>query len=175
MFEFSFLETGFSDLVLLGSRLDSVRLYSLVLGIGTLAGGVLLLLNHKRQLDEVLGSRPESRIADFEQRKYRRRASASTMIACLGCLLAGLYWVTDEKVFAIFILMILTLLVGIFGLAIFDLFSVGLHHIATPDQKEQKKLIQEYLREREKLLNKVAATESVTGPDAESESASESG
>ncbi len=145
--------------------LNNVKAYALILGIGALLGGVYLLLNHKQTLDAVLASREPDRVKTFESRKYRRRASASTMIACLGCLLAGLYWVTDQKVFAVFILMILGLLVGIFCLAVLDLFSVSLHHIANPDEKTQKKMIEDYLREREKLLNKVAAEEENNKPE----------
>ena len=137
------------------AEFGNVRTYSLLLGIGAFCGGILLLLNHKRTLDEIIERRESDRVVAYETRKFRRRASASTMIACLGCMLAGLYWVTDAKVFAIFIMLILALLLGIFGLALIDLFSVGLHHIATPDQKTQRKMIEDYLREREKLINKV--------------------
>ena len=70
------------------------------------------------------------------------------MITSVGCMLAALFWVTEAKIFAAFILMILTLLLGILGIAIIDLFSVGLHEIARPDESQKEK-IQEYLRQRE--------------------------
>ena len=96
---------------LLAGASESARVYSLVLGLGGLAGGVLLFLNHKRHLSEVIAEKPAERIIAFEQRKYRRRSIVSAMIASAGCMLAALFWVTDERVFVVFIMMILGLLV----------------------------------------------------------------
>jgi hypothetical protein len=126
-----------------------VRNYALAFGIAGLVGGVLLFINHKRRVNEVLASDASERVKTFETRKYRRRTVVSAMVASAGCMLAALYWVTDAKVFSAFILMILTLLVGILGVALFDLFSVGLHQIATPDEASQKAMIEDYLRKRE--------------------------
>ncbi len=133
---------------LIAAAFDGVRGYSLFLGLGGLACGVLLFLNHKWHLDSVLESGVADRIKDFESRKFRRRAIASSMITSVGFMLAALYWVTEPKIFTAFILMILTLLLGILGIAIIDLFSVGLHEIARPDESQKEK-IQEYLRQRE--------------------------
>lgn len=149
------LELFTTDSLLLAHNFDNIRFASLIIGLGVFSGGVLLLINHKRHIDQVADGNASDRIKAFEARKFRRRAAVSTMIACLGCTLGALYWVTDQKVFAVFIMMSLALLLGIFGLAVIDFFSVGLHHLATPDQKAQKKMIEEYLRQREKLLNKV--------------------
>jgi hypothetical protein len=129
---------------------ESVRNYSLALGIGGIAGGILLFVNHKKQLDAILASGAEERAKAYESRKYRRRAIASAMIASLGCMMAALYWVTDARVFSVFILMIMALLIGILGVALIDMFSVGLQQIATPDEKSQKAMIEELLRRREK-------------------------
>ncbi len=46
--------------------------------------------------------------------------------------------------------MILTLLLGIMGMALIDLFSVGLRQLGTPDKEAEKRMIEEYLRQREK-------------------------
>ena len=128
---------------------ENIRNYSLALGIGAVAGGVLLFVNHKRHLLEILASDAAERVKAYESRKYRRRATASAMIASVGCMLAALYWVTDARIFSIFILMILSLLVGILGVALIDLFSVGLQQIATPDDQSRKAMIEEFLRQRE--------------------------
>lgn len=129
---------------------ENVRSYALALGIGGLAGGILLFINHRRQLESILASDADERTRAFEQRKYRRRAIVSAMIASVGCMMAALYWVSDAKVYSAFILMILTLLLGIMGMALIDLFSVGIQQIGTPDKAAEKKMIQEYLRQREK-------------------------
>lgn len=131
---------------------------SLILGLGTIAGGTLLLIQHKRQLKEALAQRPPERIVAFEERKFRRRSLASALIASVGVMLASLYWVDDQRVFAVFIMMILGLLIAIVGLAFFDLFSVGLNQIASPDQKAHKAMVDEYLRQRE-LANEKESVE----------------
>lgn len=128
---------------------ENIRNYSLVLGIGGIAAGVLLFINHKRHLDHMLASDAAERVKVYESRKYRRRATASAMIASVGCMLAALYWVNDAGVFSVFILMILSLLVGILGVALIDLFSVGIQQIATPDDQSRKAMIEELLRQRE--------------------------
>lgn len=146
---FSLASTDISSGLLI-AVFDNVRNYSLALGIGAFSGGILLFNNHKRHLETVLSSRPDERTAGFEIRKYRRRAIVSAMIASVGCMLAALYWVRDARVYSAFILMILTLLLGIMGMALIDLFSVGIHQIGTPDKEAEKKMITEYLRQREK-------------------------
>lgn len=143
-----------TELIGLIAAFESVRRYSLALGIGGLAGGILLFINHKKQLDAVLANNVEPRIRNFETRKYRRRATASAMIASVGCMLSALYWVSDARVFSAFILMILSLLIGILGVALFDLFSVGLQQIASPDEKSRKAMIEEFLRKRDELSQK---------------------
>ena len=134
---------------LLLAEFESIRNYTLAIGIGGIAGGILLFINHKRQLDTQLASDANERVKGFEIRKFRRRSAASAMIMSAGLMMAALYWVTEPKVFAVFIMMILTLLLGILGVALMDLFSVGIQQIATPDESSQKKMIEEYLKSRE--------------------------
>lgn len=129
---------------------ERIRNFTLVLGLSGIATGILLYINHKRHLDRVLSEKPSERIANFEMRKFRRRAVTSVMITSVGLMMAALFWVTDAKVFSSFILMILTLLVGILGIAFVDMFSVGLHQIGTPDERSQKAMIEEYLQKRQK-------------------------
>ena len=129
---------------------SNIRNISLVMGLGGIAGGIILFINHKRHLANVIASRPEQRIVDFEERKFRRRSIVSAMIASTGLMMAALYWVNEAKIFAVFIMMILGLLVAILGVALIDMLSVGLHQIATPDEKARKAMVKEFLRQREK-------------------------
>lgn len=140
------------------AELANVRSSSLVVGIGILAGGVLLFINHKREIDEVVTSEVADRIKAFEMRKFRRRAIISSMIVSVGLMMAALYWVNEQRVFAIFILMILALLVGISGLALIDFFSISLQQIGTPDKAAEKALLEEHLRQR-KLLERAREEE----------------
>lgn len=137
------------SLTMLGA-FENVKNVALAMGLGGLAGGIILFVNHKRHLATVLAKEKDKRIVAYENRKFRRRAIVSAMIASAGCMMAALYWVVDVRIFAVFILMILGLLVAILGVALIDLFSVGLHQIATPDPKAHKAMVEEYLRQRKK-------------------------
>ncbi len=130
------------------SAFESVRNYALAIGVGGVAGGILLYINHKRHLDQQLAGDANERVKSFEMRKFRRRSIASAMITSAGLMMAALYWVTDVKVYSVFMLLIVSLLVGILGVALFDLFSVGIQQIATPDEESQKAKIEEYLKSR---------------------------
>lgn len=129
---------------------SNIRNISLALGLGGIACGIILFINHKRHLKNVLAGRPEQRIVAYEERKFRRRSIVSAMIASTGLMMAALHWVNDAKIFAVFIMMILGLLVAILGVALIDLLSVSLQQIATPDDQAQKAMVKEYLRQREK-------------------------
>ena len=139
--------------VLLGVS-ESIRGYCLTIGICGFIGGVFLFLNHRRHFDEVVNSDASERVVKFELRKFRRRSIVSAMITSVGCIMSSLFWVSDERVFCVFILMTLGLLAAILGVAIIDMFSVGLQQIATPDQKAEKAMVDEYLRQREKLAQR---------------------
>ena len=139
--------------ILLGA-FESIRGSALAIGIAGFVGGVILFLNHRRHWEEVTGSDAPERILKFEHRKFRRRSINSGMITSAGLMMAALFWVSEERVFSIFILMILGLLVAILGVALIDLFSVGLQQIATPDPKAEKAMVEEYLRQREILAER---------------------
>lgn len=133
---------------------ENIRGYSLAIGLFGFFSGVFLFLSHRRQWAKVISGDTPERVVKFEHRKFRRRSIVSAMIASVGCIMSSLFWVTDGRVFSIFILMTLGLLVAILGVAIIDMFSVGLHEIATPDQKAEKAMVDEYLRQREKLAKR---------------------
>ena len=144
-----FAELGLVDLSLLAFSGD-IRLISLLMGMCGLVAGLALLLAHKSRIDNVLESEKSERLIRFERRKYRRRALASSLIASVGGMLAALYWVTDPKVFSIFILVILALLVCILMIAFFDLFSVGLQELTRTDSAADRQAIEEFLQKRRK-------------------------
>ena len=133
---------------------ESIRGYSLAIGLCGFFVGVFLFLSHRRQWEDVVSSDASERIVKFELRKFRRRSIVNAMITSVGCIMAALFWVTDGRVFSIFILMTLGLLVAILGVALIDMFSVGLHEIASPNQKAEKAMVDEYLRQREKLAQR---------------------
>ena len=130
---------------------QSVKNFAFLLGLGSVAGGVLSLFAHKRQLDDVFSTPHTASELRFESRKYRRRAIASSLIASQGIMLAGLAFVDEIRTVAIFISIILLLLVGILGTAMFDFFSVGINEIARKDDSARKALVDEYVRQRNKL------------------------
>ena len=129
---------------------EGVMGYCLVFGIAGLIGGLVLLSAHKSALDQAMETESNERVQRFEIRKFRRRATASSMIASAGCMMAALYWVDDPRVFSIFILLILGLLLLILTIAFFDMFSVGLQTLTRTDDAARKALVDEYLRQRKK-------------------------
>lgn len=141
----------FDTLPILIGLSESAKNFSLLLGLGSIAGGVVSLYAHKHRLDEVFDNPHTKSELQFESRKYRRRAIASSMIASQGIMLAGIAFVDELRTVAIFISIILVLLVGILGIAMFDFFSVGINEIARKDDKARKELVDEYVRQRNKL------------------------
>jgi hypothetical protein len=143
------LESIESIQLLLGFN-ESVMAYCLAFGIAGLVGGLALLSAHKAALDQAMATENNERVQRFEIRKFRRRATASSMIASVGCMMAALFWVDDPKVFSIFIMLILTLLLLILTIAFFDMFSVGLQSLTRTDDAAREALVEEYLRQRKK-------------------------
>ncbi len=130
---------------------QNVKNFAFLLGLGSVTGGVVSLFAHKRQLDDVFGTPHSASELRFETRKYRRRAIASSLIASQGIMLAGLAFVDEIRTVAIFISIILLMLVGILGVAMFDFFSVGINEIGRKDDKARKALVDEYVRQRNQL------------------------
>lgn len=125
-----------------------------IIGMVAFAGGVLLMIRHKRQIDEVYANERDQNVLAFEQRKFKRRGIASTMVASMGVMLISLYWARDPYVFATLISLVLLLLLAAMVLACLDVLSVGLHSITVDDKVARKKMVEEYVRQREKLKQK---------------------
>ena len=138
----------FEPVVLLAS-LESIRGFSLALGVVGIATGIVLFAAHQRSYDEATRNESDERLRRFETRKFRRRATVASMIASVGCLMAALNWVSEARVFSIFILIILSLLLGILGIAIFDMFSVSLQALTRDDGERRKQIVEEVLRRRQ--------------------------
>ncbi len=128
-----------------------------MLGITAIASGLFLFVNHRRHLNDVMSDPQNKRILAFEIRKYRRRTAISAMITSTGFMLAALNWVNEPRVFTVFIMMILGLLLAILVIAFFDLFLVGLQQIATPDPRSQKAMIEAFLKQREEAAAQARA------------------
>ena len=129
---------------------QNVKSFALVLGIASVAGGLLALQAQKRQLEEVQNSGAGDREQLYESRKFRRRGMVSTLIASQGIMLCGIAFVEDVRTLAILVSIILLMLVGILGTAMFDFFSVGLKELARKDDGTARKaLVEEYARQQE--------------------------
>ncbi|QEG21527.1 hypothetical protein [Mariniblastus fucicola] len=142
---------------------QNVKNIALLLGLGSVAGGIVSLFAHKRQLDDIFEAPHTASELQFESRKYRRRAIASSLIASQGIMLAGISFVDELRTLAIFISIILLMLVGILGIAMFDFFSVGINEIARKDDKARKALVDEYVRQRNKLAQQKEENEEPPG------------
>ena len=130
-------------------QLSSVRDVSLGLGIAIFIVGMLSMFSHRRSLDRAFEEPMTGQQVNFENRKYRRRVFVAGMIASLGIMIAAIYWVEEPRAFASLILIILGTLLGILGIALIDMYSVGLQALARTDEPERKKLIEKYLKERQ--------------------------
>lgn len=130
-----------------------------VIGLAAFAGGVLLMFRHKREIEGVQASVKDSRQLRFEKRKYRRRSLASAMIAAIGILMTSLYWARELEAFATLISVVLILLLAVMFLAFLDLMSVSLQRVTEDDPSARKKLVDEYLRQRQKRVDPVEDTD----------------
>ncbi len=139
---------------------DQSRFTLVVVGLMAFAGGVLLMCRHKRDIEEVHATVKDARKLRFEQRKYRRRSLASAMIAALGILMTSLYWARELEAFATLISVVLILVLAVMVLAFLDLMSVSLQRVTEDDPSARKKLVNEYLRQRQKLLDRADDVES---------------
>lgn len=143
---------------------QNAKNFALLLGAGSVAGGVVSLFAHKRHLDEVFNTPHTPRELGYEARKYRRRSIASSLIASQGIMLAGIAFVDELKTIAIFISIILVMLVGVLGVAMFDFFSVGLNELARKDDSARKAMVDEYVRQRNRIKEQQDDSEEVS-PD----------
>ena len=140
----------------------------LLIGLLAMFGGIVLMFRHRAHLREVLSVSRDPKERLFEVRKFRRRATTSAMISSIGVMIASLYWATDGRVFGALIFMILILLVGVFGLAILDIMSVGVQHIAYGERTDEDELIRQYAEFRKKqVADAEAAAENGDPADAD--------
>ena len=128
---------------------ESSREFALLLGLVTFIGGLLAMFSHQRSYKETF-ERPLKRSEIvFESRKYRRRIVVAALISSLGVMIAGLKWITEPRQFASLVLIILMTLVAIFGIALIDMYSVGLQAYAQKKDVNRKQLLEDY-RQRKK-------------------------
>ena len=147
--------------------MEDVQTWALVIGIGTIAGGILLMIRHKRALEEVEQQERDERIRTIALKKFRRRTTASTLIAAMGVLIASLRWAREPIVFSLLIGLILIAIVAILFLAFLDLMTVSLHRLADTHDEAREQLIQDYLRQRKRLLENTTPEDPPTDESAE--------
>ena len=139
-----------SSFTLLAFDLDpSLRNVMLVLGALCFFAGILMMFRHRAAIEAVEKDEQDPRIRLFETRKFRRRGLVNAMISSMGCMMAATYWANEARVFAILLMIVLTLLLGILGMALLDMVSVGLNTFSKTDDESREKLVQEVLRRRE--------------------------
>ena len=139
-----------SSLTLLAFDLDpSLRKAMLVLGILCFFGGIMMMFRHRAAIEAIEANEKDPRVRLFETRKFRRRGLVNAMISSMGCMMAAIYWADEARVFGILLMIVLTLLLGILGMALLDMVSVGLNTFSKTDDESREKLVQEVLRRRE--------------------------
>ncbi|MEM7457304.1 MAG: hypothetical protein AAF456_23380 [Planctomycetota bacterium] len=139
----------------------------LLIGLLALSGGIVLMFRHRRHLQIMLRESRDPKVRLFEVRKFRRRATTSAMIASIGVMIASLYWATDGRVFTSLIFMILILLVGVFGMALLDIMSIGVQHIAYGERTDDDALIKQYAEWRKKQVADAEKSEDAPPPPEE--------
>lgn len=156
----------FDSLPLAFTLSDNVKGAAMVLGLLSLAGGIFSLLAQKRQLEDVYAGSPTDQELRYESRKYRRRSMVSTLIASQGIMMCGIAFAEDPKTVAILVSIVSLMLVGILGVAMFDVFSVGLKQIASKeDDSARKALVEEYVRQRDRLAEQQDETEELSSDE----------
>ncbi len=128
---------------------QTVRTILLFIGLAAAISGVMLMLGHQREMQTTENDQVNKRKFKHAQRKFRRRMTGSLLIALVGLLLAALYWVTQPRVFAAIVVIMLSLLLALMVLAFFDMFNIGLQVLTDPQDEKRKELVQEVLRRRE--------------------------
>ena len=136
-----------------------------VIGLAAVAGDIIMMLKHKSDVDQVFENERDERVRDFEQRKFRRRSLASSMIAAMGILMVSLNWAHDPSTFISLISVVLLLLLAVMFIAFLDLMSVSLHSVTHDDKNARDKMVKEYLRQRKKLVDRVESHESTNNED----------
>ena len=127
---------------------ETSRDLSLVLGIVTFIGGLLAMFSHQRSYKDTFDQPMTRGEIIFESRKYRRRIVVAGLISSLGLMIACLKWVIEPRQFASLILIILFTLLAIFGIALIDMYSVGLQAMTRKKEINRKQLIEDYMERK---------------------------
>lgn len=136
----------------------------LLMGLACFAGGILLMIQHRREWLVSLAERADSRTRRFEERKFRRRALLASMISSAGCVMTSLYWLVEPRLWAMMMGVLLLILLGIVAIAFLDLFSISLREISEPNPQAQQEMLRTYLELREKRRREQATGEPETPP-----------
>jgi hypothetical protein len=144
---------------------ETSRDLSLLLGVFTFAGGLLTMFSHQRGYKATFEQPLTRGEIVFESRKYRRRIVVAGLISSLGLMIACLKWVVEPRQFASLILIILFTLLAIFGMALIDMYSVGLQAITRKKDINRQQLIEDYMERKkaEHASQSVNRDESETG------------
>jgi hypothetical protein len=113
-----------------------------LMGVASFAAGILLMIYHRREWDDVRQRERLVRNRAFEEKKFRRRAFVAALISSVGAVMISLNWVVDPRTFSLLLVLMFTLLVAILILATVDLMSVGLHQMSTVDAQAKRAMIQ---------------------------------
>ena len=143
-----------SYIYLLGEPNQATRSWTIAIGLAAFAGGVLLMVRHKREIDEYHRLKTDPHELEFQQRKFRRRTLASTLFAAMGILMTSLYWARDPYAGATLVSLVLLLLLAVMFLASLDIMSVGLHSVTVDDHQARQEMVDEYVRQRKLLMQK---------------------
>lgn len=141
----------------------------LLMGLACFAGGILLMIQHRRDWLVSLGMRADARTRQFEERKFRRRALLASMISSAGCVMSSMYWLVEPKLWAMMMGVLLLILVGIVGIAFLDLFSVGLREMSEPNPEAQREMLRTCLELREKRRQEQVDAKPESPPSEEQE------
>ena len=121
---------------------------SLVIGVVTFVGGLLAMFSHQRAYKATFDQPLRRGEIVFESRKYRRRIVVAGLISSLGLMIACLKWVVESRQFASLVVVILFTLLAIFGVALIDMYSVGLQAITRKKEINRKQLIEDYMERK---------------------------
>ena len=121
---------------------------SMVIGVVTFIGGLLAMFSHQRAYKGTFDQPLKRGEIIFESRKYRRRIVNAGLISSLGLMIACLKWVVESRQFASLVVVILFTLLAIFGIALIDMYSVGLQAITRKKEINRKQLIEDYMERK---------------------------
>jgi len=134
---------------------SAIQTSGLLLGLASIVAGLLLMRAHRSAFQVVAEKNPTAGLFRFELKKMRRRTLIAALVASIGCMLVALFWVNEVKVLAVFSLMIMLQLIVILGFAVVDIFSVGIRTLTRIDERPQKEMIEEVLRQHQSNSNKM--------------------